>query len=66
MASSRRALPNEVVEGVTERTGGVPLFIEEVTRLLLEEGAQGGIRAIPPTLQSAHGRCSFSMSANRA
>jgi predicted ATPase len=32
--SARHALPNEVVEGVTERTGGVPLFIEEVTRLL--------------------------------
>jgi hypothetical protein len=28
-----------VVEGVTERTGGVPLFVEEVTRLLLEGGA---------------------------
>ena len=44
------ALPKEVVEGVTERTGGVPLFIEEVTRLLLERGEQGGIQAIPPTL----------------
>jgi predicted ATPase len=29
----------------------VPLFIEEVTRLLLERGEQGGIQAIPPTLQ---------------
>jgi predicted ATPase len=39
-----------VVEGVTERTGGVPLFIEEVTRLLLERGEQGGTQAIPSTL----------------
>ena len=30
-----------MVEGVTERTGGVPLFVEEVTRLLLERGAGG-------------------------
>jgi hypothetical protein len=30
---------------VTERTGGVPLFIEEVTRLLLERGQQGDIQA---------------------
>ena len=30
------------VESVTERTGGVPLFVEEVTRLLLERGEQGG------------------------
>ena len=32
--SARHALPKEVVEDVTERTGGVPLFVEEVTRLL--------------------------------
>jgi tetratricopeptide (TPR) repeat protein len=42
-----------VVEGVAERTGGVPLFVEEVTRLLLERGEQGGIQAIPPTLQQS-------------
>ena len=44
---------SEVVDGVTERTGGVPLFVEEVTRLLLERGEQGGIQAIPPTLQQS-------------
>jgi predicted ATPase len=27
--AARHALPKEVVEGVTERTGGVPLFVEE-------------------------------------
>ena len=47
------ALSNEVVEGVTERTAGVPLFVEEVTRLLLERGEQAGIQAIPPTLQQS-------------
>jgi tetratricopeptide (TPR) repeat protein len=32
----------------------VPLFVEEVTRLLLERGGeQGGIHAIPPTLQQS-------------
>ena len=51
--SARHALSNEVVEGVTERTGGVPLFVEEVTRLLLEHGEQGGVQAIPPTLQQS-------------
>jgi class 3 adenylate cyclase/predicted ATPase len=51
--AARRALPKEVVEGVTERSGGVPLFVEEVTRLLLERGEQGGIQAIPPTLQQS-------------
>jgi predicted ATPase len=31
----------------------VPLFVEEVTRLLLERGEQGGTQAIPPTLQQS-------------
>jgi predicted ATPase len=49
--SARHALSRDVVEGVAARTGGVPLFVEEVTRLLLERGEQGGgIQAIPPTL----------------
>jgi predicted ATPase len=51
--AARHALPKEVVEGLTERTGGVPLFVEEVTRLLLERGELGGIQAIPPTLQQS-------------
>ena len=51
--AARHALPKDLVEGVTERTGGVPLFIEEVTRLLLEGGERGGIQAIPPTLQQS-------------
>jgi class 3 adenylate cyclase/tetratricopeptide (TPR) repeat protein len=51
--SSRHALPKNIVEGVSERTGGVPLFVEEVTRLLLERGEQGGAQAIPPTLQQS-------------
>ena len=51
--SARYALPKDVVDGVTERTGGVPLFVEEVTRLLLERGEYGGVQAIPPTLQQS-------------
>ena len=51
--AARHALPKEIIDGVTERTGGVPLFIEEVTRLLLERGEQSGIQAIPPTLQQS-------------
>jgi class 3 adenylate cyclase/tetratricopeptide (TPR) repeat protein len=52
--SARHALPRDVVEDVAARTGGVPLFVEEVTRLLLERGEHGGgIEAIPPTLQQS-------------
>jgi hypothetical protein len=45
---ARHALSEEVVEGVSERTGGAPLFVEEVTRLLLERCEAGGLQAIPP------------------
>ena len=51
--ASRHALSDEMIDGVGERTGGVPLFVEEVTRLLLERNAQGGAQAIPPTLQQS-------------
>jgi class 3 adenylate cyclase/predicted ATPase len=51
--STRQTLSSQVVKSVAERTGGVPLFVEEVTRLLLERGEQGGIQAIPPTLQQS-------------
>ena len=58
-AHGRRSLPPAMrcrrkwSRASTERTGGVPLFVEEVTRLLLERGEQGGIQAIPPTLQQS-------------
>ena len=51
--AAKHALSQAIVEGVNERTGGVPLFVEEVTRLLLERGEQGGAQAIPPTLQQS-------------
>ena len=51
--ASRHALSKELVEGVGKRTGGVPLFVEEVTRLLVERGVEGGAQAIPPTLQQS-------------
>jgi class 3 adenylate cyclase/predicted ATPase len=51
--AAQHVLPQEVVERVSERTGGVPLFVEEVTRLLVERGEQGGVQAIPPTLQQS-------------
>jgi class 3 adenylate cyclase/predicted ATPase len=51
--SPRHALPKAVVEDVVARSGGVPLFVEEVTRLLLERDGQAGADVIPPTLQQS-------------
>jgi class 3 adenylate cyclase/predicted ATPase len=36
--SGGKALPNEVVARIVERTDGVPLFIEELTKSVLESG----------------------------
>src|SRR5262249_39518534 len=33
-----RALPSEIADGIAERTDGVPLFIEELTKTVVESG----------------------------
>jgi tetratricopeptide (TPR) repeat protein len=35
------ALPPDIVDEIAERTDGVPLFVEELTKAVLESGAQG-------------------------
>ena len=54
--ASRRALSNDVMRRVSERAGGVPLFIEEVTQLLLERGEPRAVQTIPPTLRELGSR----------
>ena len=51
--AARHALRHDVVEDVWARTSGVPLFVEEVTRFLLERGEESGTQAIPATLQQS-------------
>jgi predicted ATPase/class 3 adenylate cyclase len=41
-----RTLPDELVDEIAERTDGVPLFVEEMTKAVLEAGAAGVARAI--------------------
>ena len=41
-------LPNEVIDQITERTDGVPLFVEELTKSVLEGGVP--LVGIPTTL----------------
>jgi class 3 adenylate cyclase/tetratricopeptide (TPR) repeat protein len=49
----RHALATETVDAVVTRTGGVPLFVEEVTRLLLDSADGEMLNAVPPSLQAS-------------
>jgi tetratricopeptide (TPR) repeat protein len=50
--AARAALPEETVAAMVERTGGVPLFVEELTRSVLESGTSRLVgREIPATLR---------------
>ena len=49
---SAQSLPDELVEQIVSRTDGVPLFVEELLRTVLESGADSG-EAIPETLRDA-------------
>jgi class 3 adenylate cyclase/predicted ATPase len=52
--AERNALASESVEAVVERTGGVPLFVEELTRAVLEGGGGRGTGPeIPATLHDS-------------
>ena len=52
--AARKALSEETIATVVERTGGVPLFVEELTRTVLESGdARLTGREIPVTLHDS-------------
>jgi class 3 adenylate cyclase/tetratricopeptide (TPR) repeat protein len=52
--ASRHALTRETLDAVIERTSGVPLFVEELTRAVLESSdARPGAHAIPETLHDS-------------
>ena len=52
--AAQKALSDETIATVVERTGGVPLFVEELTRAVLESGdAKLTGREIPATLHDS-------------
>jgi tetratricopeptide (TPR) repeat protein len=52
--TARKALSDETINAVIDRTGGVPLFVEELTRSVLESGdAKLPRSAIPATLHDS-------------
>ncbi len=50
--AARNALSHQILDALVTRTGGVPLFVEELTRLLLERNGPAAMQAIPATLQA--------------
>jgi class 3 adenylate cyclase/tetratricopeptide (TPR) repeat protein len=52
--AARIVLPEQTIAAMVERTGGVPLFVEELTRAVLERGdARVAGREIPVTLHDS-------------
>jgi class 3 adenylate cyclase/predicted ATPase len=52
LAGNLGALPPDVVDEIVERTDGVPLFVEELTKAVVEAGTDRGyasISAVPPS-----------------
>jgi predicted ATPase len=50
LAGNLGALPPDVVDEIVERTNGVPLFVEELTKAVVEAGTDrgyGSISAVP-------------------
>ncbi|HEX3883903.1 MAG TPA: AAA family ATPase [Stellaceae bacterium] len=50
LAANAAALPADIIDQIIERTDGVPLFLEEVTKVVLEAeeiAARGAVAAIP-------------------
>jgi class 3 adenylate cyclase/tetratricopeptide (TPR) repeat protein len=54
LVAVRNALSSKSIDVVVERTGGVPLFVEELTRAVLESGStRATVREIPATLHDS-------------
>ncbi|MGA8569485.1 MAG: AAA family ATPase, partial [Candidatus Binataceae bacterium] len=51
--AARHALSDETVTAVVERSGGVPLFVEELTRALAESDGRSSASEIPTTLRDS-------------
>ena len=51
--TSRAGVTRELIDAVVNRTDGVPLFAEELTRLLLEGDGRSVVKDIPATLHDS-------------
>ena len=46
LAGNLGALPPDIVDEIVERTDGVPLFVEELTKAVVEAGADRGYASV--------------------
>lgn len=53
LTEGNAALPTGLRQQILEKTDGVPLFVEELTKALLETGRTGGLAEIPTTLSGS-------------
>jgi DNA-binding winged helix-turn-helix (wHTH) protein/predicted ATPase len=53
LAGNLRTLPADVVDEIVERTDGVPLFVEELTKAVVEAGADRGYASMSAVPQSS-------------
>jgi class 3 adenylate cyclase/tetratricopeptide (TPR) repeat protein len=51
-AAGERTLPEGVLADIVKRSDGLPLYVEELTRALLEEGDAPRVHSVPDPLQS--------------
>jgi tetratricopeptide (TPR) repeat protein len=51
--AARAAMTEQMVDAVTSRSSGVPLFAEELTRAVVESGGRGEVEDIPGTLHNS-------------
>jgi class 3 adenylate cyclase/tetratricopeptide (TPR) repeat protein len=51
--AAKTTLTEEMVDAITNRSSGVPLFVEELTRAVVESGGRGATGDIPGTLHNS-------------
>jgi predicted ATPase len=48
-----KPLPANIRQDIIERTDGIPLFVEEMTKAVLEAESQGGVEHLTATVPSS-------------
>ena len=51
--TGNKALPASIRQDIIERTDGIPLFVEEMTKAVLEAGSEGAAANIAATVPSS-------------